>query len=198
MIVYKRTGYVIYERDKICRSLFPIIPPLTPSVQWKIWRTVIRLHTCAYCLSMNGKILSLEEACKFENNLPIHENCKCYIEFLKAIMAGTATNDGTNGVDLFVKTFNRLPENYMTQKAAKAKGWIKAFGNLDEVLPGVVIGGDIYKNYDRRLPSDPRRIWYEADFNYDGGYRGNERILFSNDGLIFVTYDHYLTFYEIY
>jgi hypothetical protein len=42
-----------------------------------------------------------------------------------------------------------------------------------------------------------RRIWYEADINYTSGYRGTERILYSNDGLIFVTYDHYQTFYEI-
>ena len=41
------------------------------------------------------------------------------------------------------------------------------------------------------------RVWYEADINYDGGYRSNDRILYSNDGLIFVTYDHYKTFYEV-
>nr|WP_294682284.1 ribonuclease domain-containing protein [uncultured Anaerotignum sp.] len=33
--------------------------------------------------------------------------------------------------------------------------------------------------------------------NYKWGYRGNDRILYSNDGLIFVTYDHYKTFIEI-
>ncbi|MCI5801214.1 MAG: hypothetical protein MR014_03355 [Oscillospiraceae bacterium] len=33
--------------------------------------------------------------------------------------------------------------------------------------------------------------------NYTWGFRGTDRILFFNDGLIFVTYDHYLTFYEI-
>ena len=40
-------------------------------------------------------------------------------------------------------------------------------------------------------------LWYEADINYTSGYRGTERILYSNDGLVFVTYDHYQTFYEI-
>lgn len=55
----------------------------------------------------------------------------------------------------------------------------------------------IYKNRNGHLPSAPGRIWYEADINYDGGYRGKERILFSNDGLVFVTYNHYLTFEEI-
>lgn len=47
------------------------------------------------------------------------------------------------------------------------------------------------------LPAAAGRIWYEADINYDGGFRGTDRILYSNDGLIFVTYDHYRTFIEI-
>ena len=59
------------------------------------------------------------------------------------------------------------------------------------------IGGDKYRNKEGKLPSAPGREWYEADINYSGGYRNSERILYSNDGLIFVTYDHYQTFYEL-
>lgn len=55
----------------------------------------------------------------------------------------------------------------------------------------------VYKNRDKRLPDALGRIWYEADINYSFGCRGGERILYSNDGLIFVTYDHYATFVEI-
>lgn len=55
----------------------------------------------------------------------------------------------------------------------------------------------LYHNLNEHLPSAPNRIWYEADINYSNGYRGTERILFSNDGLIFVTYNHYETFIEI-
>lgn len=54
-----------------------------------------------------------------------------------------------------------------------------------------------YKNRNGKLPSKNGRVWYEADINYTGGYRNDDRILFSNDGLIFVTYDHYETFLEI-
>ncbi len=64
-------------------------------------------------------------------------------------------------------------------------------------MPGKLIGGDIYKNRDGRLPQAEGRIWYEADFDYSRGYRNNCRLLFSNDGLLFATYDHYTTFYEI-
>jgi len=55
----------------------------------------------------------------------------------------------------------------------------------------------IYQNRDGHLPSAPGRIWYEADINYASGYRSAERILYSNDGLVFVTYDHYESFVEV-
>ena len=55
----------------------------------------------------------------------------------------------------------------------------------------------IYENENSHLPSAPGRIWYEADINYRQGFRGLTRIVYSNDGLIFVTYDHYRTFIEI-
>ena len=70
-------------------------------------------------------------------------------------------------------------------------------GNLGEVCPGRMLIGGVYKNRNSHLPSKEGRIWYEADINYTSGFRGTERILFSNDGLIFVTYDHYLTFVEV-
>ena len=70
-------------------------------------------------------------------------------------------------------------------------------GNLREVLPNSTIGGDIYRNRENKLPSADGRIWYEADIDYEGGYRNDSRILYSNDSLIFATYDHYKTFYEV-
>jgi len=60
-----------------------------------------------------------------------------------------------------------------------------------------MLGGDEYDNGNNHLPNAPGRIWYEADINYTSGKRNKERILYSNDGLIFVTYDHYRTFIEI-
>jgi len=40
-------------------------------------------------------------------------------------------------------------------------------------------------------------IWREADLFCTDEYRGKKRILYSNDGLVFVTYDHYHTFVEV-
>ena len=55
----------------------------------------------------------------------------------------------------------------------------------------------VFKNRNKHLPDAVGRVWFEADINYEGGFRGSDRILYSNDGLIFVTYDHYMTYVEI-
>lgn len=97
-------------------------------------------------------------------------------------------------VALYLYVFRELPPNYLTKDEAYDLGWISSRGNLWEVAYGLVIGGDMFGNREGRLPDAYDRQWYEADVNYEGGYRGSERILFSNDGLIYVTYDHYETF----
>ena len=188
-----KTGYVILNSD-----VYPTRKSAKITYEskiWVIWRAIVTLTTCEYCASMNGHILA--KADSRIAGIPVHPNCRCYVEAATAIVAGTATSDGTNGVDLFVATYGKLPDNYLGKKNAQKMGWDPKQGNLAEILPGMLIGGDRYKNRDGRLPDAPGRVWYEADFDYTGGYRNDCRLLYSNDGLIFVTYDHYLTFYEI-
>lgn len=103
----------------------------------------------------------------------------------------------TEYVISYIKEHNELPEYYITKDEAKDLGWISSDGNLWDVAPDRVIGGDIFGNREGLLPSDNGRIWYEADFEYSGGYRGDKRIVFSNDGLIYITYDHYQTFEQV-
>ena len=86
---------------------------------------------------------------------------------------------------------------YVTSPIARSYGWKSKKRNLNIDLPEKSIGGDIFYNEEGKLPQKYDRIWYEADIDYISGYRNNSRILYSNDGLIFVTYDHYKTFYEI-
>ncbi len=119
------------------------------------------------------------------------------MEALTAILAGTATNAGEDGVDLYVARHGTLPEQYISEAEAEMQGWKKWLGNLAEVLPGKMIGGRIYRNRSHKLPEADGRIWYEADFDYVSGYRNSCRLVYSNDGLLFVTYDHYVTFFEI-
>lgn len=94
----------------------------------------------------------------------------------------------------YVKQNNKLPNYYITKRDARERGWIASEGNLCEVLPGRAIGGDIFSNRERQLPYKKGRIYYEADLNYNCGNRNADRLIFSNDGLIFVTYNHYKTF----
>jgi RHS repeat-associated protein len=97
----------------------------------------------------------------------------------------------------YIKKNGKLPDNFITKDQAKALGWDPKKGNLADVAPGKSIGGDIFKNKGTPLPDAPGRVWYEADINYSGGFRGTDRIIYSNDGLIYKTSDHYKTFTQI-
>lgn len=101
-------------------------------------------------------------------------------------------------VALYIHLYNKLPSNYITKQEAMELGWESEEGNLWEVTKKMSIGGDVFGNREGKLPKKDGRKWYECDVNYEGGYRGAERIVYSNDGLIYYTDDHYETFVQIY
>lgn len=101
-------------------------------------------------------------------------------------------------VGLYLHLYGHLPSNYITKKEARELGWVSSEGNLWEVAPGKSIGGDKFGNYEKLLPADTERQYYECDIDYEGGYRNEKRILYSNDGLIFYTEDHYTTVEPLY
>ncbi len=101
-------------------------------------------------------------------------------------------------VALYLHVYGRLPGNFITKRDAKALGWDSSAGNLDAVAPGKSIGGDVFGNYEGLLPDADGRVWRECDVNYAGGYRGAERVIYSDDGLIFYTADHYASFEQFY
>lgn len=96
----------------------------------------------------------------------------------------------------FVKKNKSLPACYITKAEARRRGWNAGDGNLCDVLPGKAIGGDRFTNRERTLPVAPGRVWFEADLNYNCGHRNADRLLFSSDGLVYVTYNHYKNFIE--
>lgn len=98
----------------------------------------------------------------------------------------------------YLYLFGHLPDNFITKNEAKALGWVSKEGNLWEVAPGKSIGGDYFGNYEGRLPEKQGRKYYECDIDFDGSYRGGKRIVFSNDGLIYYTDDHYESFELLY
>ncbi len=99
-------------------------------------------------------------------------------------------------VAYYLAEYEELPPNYMTKKEAEALGWISSEGNLWDVAPGACIGGDRFGNYEGLLPKSGR--YTECDVNYEGGYRGGERLVFDTDGNIWYTADHYSTFELLY
>jgi len=160
-----------------------------------MWKAQIDLKTCIDCKARHGKIY--ENSQQIPKKPPLHDRCRCDIVLLKAKYAGTATYKGLQGADFWLKEYGKLPKYYISRQEARNAGWVALLGNLYLVLPGKMIFGGIYENRNEHLPTAPGRIWYEADINYIARWRDFARIVFSNDGLIFVTYDHYITFYEI-
>ncbi|HDK7166201.1 TPA: hypothetical protein PTV44_000003 [Clostridium botulinum] len=100
-------------------------------------------------------------------------------------------------VSSYVAKNGKLPDNFITKLEARKIGWNQKTGNLGNIAPGKSIGGDIFRNKEGLLPNTKNRVWYEADINYTSGHRGSDRILYSNDGLIYKTTDHYKTFTKI-
>jgi hypothetical protein len=95
-----------------------------------------------------------------------------------------------------LRTTKKLPERYITKRDAEAKGW-RPGRDLCDVAHGRSIGGDRFGNFERRLPDAQGRRWFEADLDFNCGRRGAKRLVFSSDGLIYVTVDHYESFREV-
>ncbi len=164
------------------------------SKKYKNWQSLYDdMRTCKPCKDNHGKIYEIKEIVKW----PAHMFCRCKIIPMRTKEVGTATDRGFDGADAWVMYRQQLPPYYVTKEEARKKGWVPDEGNLADVIPEFSVGGNVYHNKEDRLPRKNGRVWYEADINYIEGYRGHERMLYSNDGLIFVTYDHYQTFYEI-
>lgn len=101
-------------------------------------------------------------------------------------------------VALYIQTYGMLPNNFITKEDAVALGWESSKGNLWEISDKKSIGGNRFGNRERKLPEKKGRQYFECDIDYNGGYRGQKRIVYSNDGLIYYTEDHYNTFTLLY
>lgn len=166
------------------------------SSNWANWMSMLTPTTCKPCVEQHGKIVDIL-LLKNKSSVDAHPRCKCIYVPMRTKLVGTATDWGNEGADAYIANLGRLPDYYVDKKTAGEAGWPFVKKKFSSLFPGKMIGGDEYENYDFKLPWAPGRKWYEADINYTSGKRNRQRILYSNDGLIFVTYDHYQTFYEI-
>ena len=105
--------------------------------------------------------------------------------------------DQAEDVAAYIYLYGHLPDNFMTKKEARTYGW--SSGSLSTVLEGMSIGGDYFGNYEGLLPEKEGRKYYECDIDTtDSTKRGAKRIIFSNDGLIYYTDDHYESYILLY
>lgn len=132
---------------------------------------------------------------------------EAYIPAAEDIVAAQVQDDGSTlisadgiytskeDVALYIHTYGCLPQNFMTKDEARDLGW--EGGSLEEFAPGMCIGGDRFGNYEGLLPDD--RDYTECDIDTLGAQkRGAKRIVFSDDGLIYYTDDHYESFELLY
>lgn len=100
-------------------------------------------------------------------------------------------------VALYIHLYDCLPSNFITKSEARKLGWKS--GSVEKYAPGKCIGGDRFGNYEGLLPKAAGRTYYECDIDTLGGKsRGAKRIVFSNDGLVYYTSDHYASFTLLY
>ncbi len=183
---------LLKEIKESLQNVWKTISVTERSKNWFSYHLGFAKSHCITCIDLNNKIVDNKALPP-----PLHIRCKCVLAPLKKVSVGMATERGTEGADYWLKHFGTLPNYYISKEEALTLGWISKKGNLNEVAYGKMIGGGIYKNFDERLPNASGRIWYECDIDYKGGYRNNFRIVYSNDGLMFRTDSHYLSFIAI-
>ena len=113
------------------------------------------------------------------------------------VIAQDGSYTSKEDVALYIHTYGTLPGNFITKDEARDLGW--EGGGLEDYAPGMCIGGDRFGNYEGLLPKESGRKYTECDIDTMGAdSRGPKRIVFSNDGLIYYTEDHYESFELLY
>ncbi len=120
----------------------------------------------------------------------------------EAAMTPTPVPDGPiidpQSIADYLFAHGELPDNFITKKEAKALGWGTTYKNVSDAAPGKSIGGDYFGNYEGRLPVEQGVEYHEADCWYTGGKRNAYRVIYSNQGRVWYTEDHYETFTELF
>jgi hypothetical protein len=143
-------------------------------------------------------ILMLFALYSMTDNITTNENITEESNILESEISEDGYYTSPDDVADYLHLYGKLPGNYLTKKKARDLGWVSSDGNLWEVTDKMSIGGDHFGNYEGLLPDGDGRKWNECDVNYNGGYRGAERLVYSNDGLVYYTEDHYESFEKMY
>ncbi len=170
------------------------------------------LSACSIVFDVDGTIVTTVVTATTESSTAVEETSEETTEAEETTTVAETTIEETSeeatldvdgiyttmeDVALYIHIYGELPHNFMTKNEARALGW--EGGSLEPYAPNMCIGGDYFGNYEGLLPEAPGREYHECDINTLGARsRGAERIIFSNDGLIYYTGDHYETFTLLY
>lgn len=190
MAIYEEIHGTVIGKGKL--DIF--IPKTTVSIKWKHWQAVLDIKTCEPCRNRHGKIYPMNE--EVNPSLEMHDFCRCMVLPMRVAEAGICSYEGENGADWWLWNKGVLPDYYIVINDLFALGWRPGKAPA-KYAPDQMLTRGIYRNDDGHLPDAPGRIWFEADLNYYRGKRNGHRVLWSNDGLMFVTYNHYESFIEV-
>ncbi len=118
--------------------------------------------------------------------------------YTKQEAAASEALDEAQRIADYIFENGKLPDNFIRKQEAERLGWDSRYNYVSDVAPGKSIGGDRFGNYEERLPVVQGRKYYEADCWYRGGKRNAYRIIYSSDGHVWYTGDHYSTFVELF
>ena len=162
----------------------------------KKWISFLLALVLSFSLAACGQSQVISDA-KFEAGLPAESAAPEAPSPSEPLLDEEGSYTTKEDVALYLYLYGRLPDNFMTKKEARALGW--SGGGLDDYAYGMCIGGDRFGNYEGLLPDGEGRSWTECDIDtLHAEDRGPKRIVFSNDGLIYYTPDHYESFELLY
>lgn len=169
----------------------------------KVWKNLILFLTVILCIlglagcgAENAQQPAAASVAEDKERSAQAENAEGGESSAQAEIAEDGEYTSKEDVALYLHTYQKLPSNYITKKEARALGW--EGGPVEPYAPGKSIGGDHFGNYEGQLPEKKGRSYTECDIDTRGKPRGAKRIIFSNDGLIYYTDDHYETFTLLY
>ena len=144
MTIYKMfRGHVIAQG-----KLDVFIPETADSTNWKHWKANLDVKSCEACREQHGKVYRMDGMPVPEP--PLHPNCRCTVEAMRAVMAGKASKEEENGADWWIRTWGILPGYYIGLQAIKNLGWKKGESPV-KFAPGKMVFGGVYDNKDRHL-----------------------------------------------
>lgn len=176
-----------------CISFFPANDPVTPSSRDTVATTTTAATTTT---TTTEETTTSSEETSVTTTSETTEATTTPSSSEEAVLPEDGEYTSKEDVALYIHLYGHLPSNFITKKDAKALGW--EGGSLEPYAPGKSIGGDRFGNYEGNLPEE-YEPYRECDIGTRGKKsRGAKRIVFSDDGYIYYTDDHYDTFTLLY